>query len=85
MAYGDVMGHLPFREAVAEHLSTFRGVRCDSSQILVTTGSQQALQISAHVLLNPKDQVLTEEPGYPGAHLAFAAAGCRVDSNCRGQ
>ena len=78
MAYGDVMGHLPFREAVAEYLSTFRGVRCDSSQILVTTGSQQALQISAHVLLNPKDQVLTEEPGYPGAHLAFTAAGAEL-------
>jgi len=74
MAYGDAMGHLPFREAVAEYLSAFRGVRCDSSQILVTTGSQQALQISAQVLLNPKDQVLMEEPGYPGAHLAFTAA-----------
>ncbi|HXM08440.1 MAG TPA: PLP-dependent aminotransferase family protein [Terriglobales bacterium] len=74
MAYGDAMGHLPFREAVADYLSTFRGVRCDSSQILVTTGSQQALQISAHVLLNAKDRVLTEEPGYPGARLAFTAA-----------
>jgi GntR family transcriptional regulator / MocR family aminotransferase len=74
MAYGDAMGHLPFREAIADYLSTFRGVRCDSSQVLVTTGSQQALQISAQVLLNPKDQVLMEEPGYPGAHLAFTAA-----------
>jgi GntR family transcriptional regulator/MocR family aminotransferase len=75
MAYGDAMGHIPFREAVAEYLSTFRGVRCDSSQILVTTGSQLALQICAQVLLNPKDEVLTEEPGYPGARLAFTAAG----------
>jgi GntR family transcriptional regulator / MocR family aminotransferase len=74
MAYGDAMGHLPFREAVADYLNTFRGVRCDSSQILVTTGSQQALQISAQVLLNPGDRVLTEEPGYPGARLAFTAA-----------
>jgi GntR family transcriptional regulator / MocR family aminotransferase len=78
MAYGDAMGHLPFREAIAEYLSTFRGVRCDSSQILVTTGSQQALQISAQVLLNPKDQVLMEEPGYPGARLAFTAAGVEL-------
>jgi GntR family transcriptional regulator/MocR family aminotransferase len=78
MAYGDAMGYLPFREAIAEYLSTFRGVRCDSSQILVTTGSQQALQISAQVLLNPKDQVLMEEPGYPGARLAFTAAGVEL-------
>jgi GntR family transcriptional regulator / MocR family aminotransferase len=78
MAYGDAMGHLPFREAIAEYLSTFRGVRCDSSQILVTTGSQQALQISAQVLLNPKDQLLMEEPGYPGARLAFTAVGVEL-------
>ena len=74
MAYGHAMGYLPFREAVADYLSTFRSVRCDSSQILVTTGSQQALQISAQVLLDPKDQVLVEEPGYPGARLAFTSA-----------
>jgi GntR family transcriptional regulator / MocR family aminotransferase len=78
MAYGPAMGYLPFREAIAEYLSTFRGVRCDSSQILVTTGSQQALQISAQVLLDPKDQVLVEEPGYPGARLAFTSAGARL-------
>jgi GntR family transcriptional regulator / MocR family aminotransferase len=78
MAYGDAMGHLPFREAVAEYLGTFRDVRCDSSQILVTTGSQQALLISAQVLLNPNDQVLMEEPGYPGARLAFTAAGAEL-------
>lgn len=78
MAYGDGLGHLPFREAIAEYLSTFRGVRCDASQILVTSGSQQALQISAHVLLNPGDRLLTEEPGYPGARLAFTSAAVRL-------
>jgi|SRR5580692_1354806 GntR family transcriptional regulator/MocR family aminotransferase len=78
MAYGDAMGYLPFREAIAEYLSTFRGVRCESSQILVTTGSQQALQISAQVLLDPKDQVLMEDPGYPGARMAFTSAGARL-------
>jgi GntR family transcriptional regulator / MocR family aminotransferase len=78
MAYGHAMGYLPFREAIAEYLSTFRGVRCDSSQILVTTGSQQALQISSQVLLDPKDQVLVEEPGYPGARLAFTSAAAQL-------
>ena len=78
MAYGDRMGYLPFREANAEYLSTFRGVRCDSSQILITTGSQQALQISAQVLLDSSDQVLMEDPGYPGARLAFTSAGAQL-------
>src|SRR5713101_4641428 len=78
MAYGDAMGYLPFREAIAEYLGAVRGVRCESSQILVTTGSQQALQLSAQVLLNPKDRVCMEEPGYPGARQAFTTAGAHL-------
>jgi GntR family transcriptional regulator/MocR family aminotransferase len=78
MAYSDAMGYPPFREAIAEYLGAVRGVRCDSSQILVTTGSQQALQISAQVLLDPKDQLCMEEPGYPGARQAFLIAGVQL-------
>jgi GntR family transcriptional regulator/MocR family aminotransferase len=78
MAYGDAMGYLPFREAIAEYLGAVRGVRCEASQILVTTGSQQALQISAQVLLDPKDRVWMEEPGYPGARQAFMTAGTQL-------
>src|ERR1700736_6690498 len=74
MAYGDAMGYLPFREAIAKYLGAVRGVRCESSKILVTKGSQQALQISAQVLLDPKDRVGREEPGYPGARQAFMTA-----------
>ena len=78
MAYGGPMGYLPFREVIAEYLGTVRGVRCEPSQILVTTGSQQALQLSAQVLLDPKDQVWMEEPGYPSARHAFMTAGAQV-------
>jgi len=78
MAYAHAMGYLPFREAIAEYLSTVRGVRCDASQILVTTGSQQALQLSAQVLLDPKDRVCLEEPGYPSARHAFMMAGAQL-------
>ena len=78
MAYGDAMGYQPFREAIADYLGAVRGVRCEASQILVTTGSQQALQISAQVLLNPKDRVCIEEPGYPGARQAFITVGAQL-------
>jgi GntR family transcriptional regulator / MocR family aminotransferase len=78
MAYGDAMGYLPFREAIAEYVGAVRGVRCESSQILVTTGSQQALLLCAQVLLDPKDRILMEEPGYPGARQAFTTAGARL-------
>ena len=78
MAYGGAMGYLPFREVIAEYLGTVRGVRCESSQILVTTGSQQGLQLCAQVLLDPKDRVWIEEPGYPGARQAFMTVGAQL-------
>jgi GntR family transcriptional regulator / MocR family aminotransferase len=78
MAYGDVMGHPPLREAIADYLSTVRAVRCDASQIVITTGSQHGLQIAAQVLLDVQDDVGMEDPGYPGAHLAFKTAGANV-------
>jgi GntR family transcriptional regulator/MocR family aminotransferase len=78
MAYGDPLGQSPFREAIAQYLGTFRGVRCDASQILVTTGSQQGLQFAAQALLDPGDRVWLEDPGYPGARQAFALAGARL-------
>ncbi len=78
MAYGYSMGYLPFREAISEYLSVARGVRCDASQILVTSGSQEGLSLCAQVLLDPADRVWMEEPGYPGAHQALTAAGARL-------
>ncbi|HEV2442604.1 MAG TPA: PLP-dependent aminotransferase family protein [Steroidobacteraceae bacterium] len=78
MGYGDTMGYWPFREAIAEYLGAFRAVNCHPSQVLVTTGSQQALQISALALLDPKDEAWIEEPGYPGTHQALKTAGARL-------
>jgi len=78
MGYGDPLGLLPFREAIAQYLGTFRGVRCDAAQVLVTTGSQQGLQFAAQALLDPGDRVWLEDPGYPGARQAFALAGARL-------
>jgi GntR family transcriptional regulator/MocR family aminotransferase len=73
LGYGEPMGYLPFREAVAEYLGAFRAVKCHPAQILVTTGSQQALQISALALLDPGDSAWIEEPGYPGTQQALKA------------
>jgi GntR family transcriptional regulator / MocR family aminotransferase len=78
MAYNDAMGNLAFREAIAEYLGAVRAVRCEPSQILVTTGSQQGLQLSAQVLLDSNDRVWIEEPGYHGARHALRMAGARL-------
>ncbi len=78
LSYGDPMGLRDLREAIAEYLSTARGVRCDAGQIMIVSGSQQALQISSHVLLNRGDQVWVEEPGYRFARNLLSLHGCRV-------
>lgn len=76
MGYG--MGYRPLREALAEHLAASSAMKCDPSQILVATGAQQALQISALALLDAGDRVWLEEPGYPGIRQALQAAGARL-------
>ena len=78
--YSDPMGYLPFRETIAAYLRTARGVRCDAEQIMIVSGSQQALDLCARVLLDPGDAVWVEEPGYRLMRLALNVAGCRLIS-----
>lgn len=75
---GEVMGYGPLRAAVADYLTTTRGVVCGPDQVLVVSGVQEALDLTARVLLEPRDRVYLEDPGYTGAALALAAAGARV-------
>jgi len=75
MAYGDPAGLVPLRVAVADHLRLARGVRCEADQVLIVSGSQAALRLSAAVLLAPGERVAVEEPGYPGARAALTAGG----------
>ena len=67
-----------FREEVCAYLRTARAVNCEPSQIMAVSGSQQALDITARVLLDPGSAVLMEEPGYTLERTVLAAAGCRV-------
>jgi GntR family transcriptional regulator / MocR family aminotransferase len=76
--YGDPMGHRPFREAVAEYLRTARAVRCEADQVMVVSGSQQALSLAARVLIEPGGSVWVEEPGYGGAHAVLKLRGARL-------
>ena len=71
-------GYLPLRTSIAEHLRTARGVVCDPEQIVVTSGVQEGLELTARLLLNQEDIVLAEDPGFQGAYAAFAAVGAHV-------
>jgi GntR family transcriptional regulator/MocR family aminotransferase len=76
--YGDQLGSQAFRETIARYLRTARSLRCEASQIMIVSGSQQALELSARVLLDRGSRVWIEEPGYWLAKAVFALAGCRV-------
>ncbi len=76
--YGDPMGSKDLREAIATHFRTARGVRCEAQQIMIVSGSQQGLEVSARALLDPGNRVWMEEPGYSFARSVFAFMGCRV-------
>lgn len=74
----DPRGTDRFRSAICDYLRTARGVYCDPDQILIVSGSQQALDITARVLLDPGNSVWVEEPGYLLQRTVLNAAGCRL-------
>lgn len=78
LGYGDPRGHPALRQAIAEHLAATRGMACDPSRIVVTSGTQQGLRLCAEVLLKPGDAVWMEDPGYPTARRTLEALGARL-------
>ena len=73
-----IAGLPALRENVATYLRDHRGVRCDSHQVVITSGSQQALFLLAMLLLKPRERVVVEDPGYVEARIAFANRGARI-------
>lgn len=72
------LGYPPLRRAVAEYLNSSRGVHCTSKQVVIVSGAQEAIDLTARLLLDPGDRVVMENPGYPGAYNAFEALDARV-------
>lgn len=76
--YGSAAGEAPLREAIAAHVSAARGTRCTAGQIFIVAGAQRGLELVARALLDPGDGAVVEDPGYPGAWSALAAADAAV-------
>jgi 2-aminoadipate transaminase len=85
LQYGPTRGYRPLQDAVRGLMSE-RGIAPTASQVVITTGSQQGLDLLARVLLDPGDVVLMELPSYTGAISAFrnveaALVGVRQDDD----
>lgn len=76
--YQDAVGYRPLREAIASHIGVTRGVRCQADQVIVVSGSQEALDLAARLFLNPGDLAWIEDPGYFGARHALQNAGATL-------
>lgn len=78
MGYGPVEGNVALRQAVAEYLRVSRGVRCDATQVFITDGTQNSLDMCARTLADAGDTAWIENPGYYGARAALQAADMRL-------
>lgn len=75
---GDVLGHRPLREAIAAHLGATRGVVCTADQVMIVSGTQQALDLVIRLVLDAGDEAWMEDPGYEGAVAILRAVGAKL-------
>ena len=61
-------GYLPLRQAISDYLKSSRAVNCSPEQIIIVSGSQQALYIASMILADSEDTIWMENPGYDGAY-----------------
>src|SRR4029079_7106929 len=76
--YSDPRGTIELRKTICDYLQAARAVRCDPEQIVVTAGTQQALDIIIRVLPGLDKEVWVEDPGYPLTRQALLAARAKV-------
>jgi GntR family transcriptional regulator / MocR family aminotransferase len=76
--YADARGYEPLRQEIAAYVVRLRAARCTPEQVLIVNGSQQALDLSARLLLERGAEVAFEDPGYLGTRRTFDAYGARL-------
>ena len=78
LQYSETKGILEVREMLSHFLLESRGISVDAENIIVTTGSQQGLDLIARTFLDPGDIVITENPSYLAALGAFKVRGAKL-------
>ncbi len=78
LQYSETKGILEVREMLSEFLYKARGIVVDAEDVIITTGSQQGLDLIARTLIDPGDVVITENPSYLAALGAFKIRGAEL-------
>lgn len=80
LQYGATDGYAPLKDYIANWMAGRMGRVTDQSEMLITTGSQEGMDLLCSVLINPGDTIITEGPTYPGALHAMRNRGARFIS-----
>ena len=80
LSYGDSEGYAPLREAIAARMRARGVAAADARNTIVLTGSTQGIMIVAQSLAEPGDEIVVEQPSYPGALQIFQICGLRAIS-----
>ncbi|QEF97937.1 HTH-type transcriptional regulatory protein GabR [Stieleria maiorica] len=78
LCVGDPQGYQPLRESIAQYMAVSRGLSCHADQVVITSGSQQAVTLISQLLLERDDAVWVEEPGNAPANRLLEIAGARL-------
>ena len=73
LQYSGSQGYLPLREWLCQRYNRKYGLKTSPEMMLITSGSQQALDLSSKTLINPGSPIILEKPSYLGAIQAFSA------------
>lgn len=72
LQYANTEGYLPLRQYIVDRYKSKQGLSINPDNVLITTGSQQGLDLLGKIFINHGDDVIIEEPGYLGAIQAFS-------------
>lgn len=78
LQYGVTEGYPKLREAVRERLSRKENIGCENDDLIIVSGGQQGIDLTAKTLLNEGDTVIAEEPSFIGALNAFRSYGAHL-------
>ena len=72
------LGYQPLRTAITRYLTRSRAVNCEPEQILITNGTQQALDLILRLLIEPGETIAIENPGYLSARIIFETQDAQI-------
>lgn len=80
LTYAPGGGYDPLRRAVAEYLGLARSVNCDASQVVITSGIHQSIDLILRLLSDPLDSAWIEDPCYWGTRNLLIASGLEIEA-----